>query len=285
MVEIRARNSKLNSQSRNSGGARNNGERIRCRNQRCRCKLASPTDNHHKAFCSRYCFEQFYFWRCRVCEEPIKKGRRRKQPHHCNDHRCRKEFRRYPDAFSYTPTRDCNYGSENARFTGVKSAINDGPPVHFDSRPIPGWHRDNAKVEGEHWLYAHSRVVAIASPTENHWQIRYPKTFPVQRATTLEAARKLAFRVALWTRPIGGIDPKPKPRKKISEAEWLRRDLADAQYVAEDEERLHTEPLDASGNYALRPRDDLSEEPEKRLQNRKASGCWKQRRTDEACRR
>jgi hypothetical protein len=61
--------------------------------------------------------------------------------------------------------------------------------------------------------------------------------------------------------------------------------LADAQYVAEDEERLHTEPLDASGNYALRPRDDLSEEPEKRLQNRKASGCWKQRRTDEACRR
>jgi hypothetical protein len=260
MDEIYARDSKRNSQPQNSGGAApNNGERIRCRNQRCRCKLAHPTDNHHKAFCSRYCFEQFYYWRCRVCEEPIKKGRRRKQPHHCHDHRCRKEFRRYPEAYSYTH-RDCNYGSENAHFTGVKSAINDGSPVHFDSRPMPGWHWDDTKVEGEHWLYAHSRVVAIASPTEDHWQIRYPKTFPVQRATTLEAARKLAFHVALWTRPIGGIGPKPKPREKISEAEWLRRDLDDAQYVAEDKERLRTEPLDASGNYALRPRGAVSEE-------------------------
>jgi hypothetical protein len=251
MDEIYARDSKRNNQPKNSGSAPpNNGERVRCRNQRCRCKLAHPTDNDHKAFCSRYCFEQFYFWRCKVCEEPIKKGRRRKQPDHCHDHRCRKAFRRYPHAFSYTPTRDCDYGSKNAHFTGGKSAINERG--HFDSRPMPGWHWNDTKVEGEHWLYAHSRVVAIASPTEGHWQIRYPKTYPVQTATTLEAARKLAFQTALWTWPIGGIEATPKPLKKISEAEWLRRDLADAQYVAADEERLRTEPVDLSGNYALR---------------------------------
>jgi hypothetical protein len=101
-----------------------------------------------------------------------------------------------------------------------------------------GWHWDDTKVEGEHWLYAHNRVVAIASPSEGHWQIRYPKTFPVQTATTLEAARKLAVRVALWMWPIGGIKPKPVPREKITEAEWRERDLADEKYVAEDEERL-----------------------------------------------
>jgi hypothetical protein len=134
-----------------------------------------------------------------------------------------------------------------------------------------GWHWDDTKVEGEHWLYAHNRVVAIASPSESHWQIRYPETFPVQTATTLEAARKLAPHVALWTWPIGGID-KPEPREKISEAEWLRRELADAQYVAEDEERLRTEPLDASGNYVLRPRGELSEEPAKEAAKQESPG-------------
>ena len=125
---------------------------------------------------------------------------------------------------------------------------------------MPGWHWENTRVEGEHWLYAHSRVVAIASPSEGHWQIRYPEPFPAQTATTLEAARKLAIHVVFWTWPIDGIKPKPIFREKITEAEWRERDLADAHYVAEDEERLRTEPLDASGNYALRPRGAVSEE-------------------------
>jgi hypothetical protein len=33
--------------------------------------------------------------------------------------------------------------------------------------------------------------------------------------------------------------------------EWARREADDAQYVAEDEARLQSEPVDASGNYAL----------------------------------
>ena len=60
-------------------------KRIRCRNQRCRSKLPVPTDNHHHAFCSKYCFEQFYQWRCKVCEDPILKGKRRKSPDHCRN--------------------------------------------------------------------------------------------------------------------------------------------------------------------------------------------------------
>lgn len=238
MDAIYSRKSKSNSQPQNSGGARNNGERVRCRNQRCRCKLASPTGNDHKAFCSRYCFEQFYFWRCRVCEKPIKKGRRRKQPDHCHDHRCRKAFRRYPDAFSYTPTRDCNYGSESAHFTGVKSAVSGAGAAYFGSKPMQGWHWDDSIALGEHWLYCRYRVVAIVAGTEGDWRIRYPEIFPVQTATTLEAARKLAIHVALWTWSIGGVKPKPVPREKITEAEWRERDLADGKYVAEDEERL-----------------------------------------------
>jgi hypothetical protein len=61
-----------------------NTQRVRCRNQRCRTKLPLPTDNEHKAFCSPYCFNQFYHWKCRVCEKPILRGRRRKMPEHCH---------------------------------------------------------------------------------------------------------------------------------------------------------------------------------------------------------
>jgi hypothetical protein len=105
--------------------------RVRCRNQKCRSKLTAPTDNEHKAFCTPYCYTQFYFWKCKVCEKPILKGRRRKQPDHCHDHRCRKDFRRYPDAFSYTPSQKCALGVRSAHFAGVKSAIDStvGPRI------------------------------------------------------------------------------------------------------------------------------------------------------------
>ena len=117
-------------------------------------------------------------------------------------------------------------------------------------RAIAGWHWDDSKVEGEHWLYAYDRVVAIVCGAEGDWKIRYPVMIPVQTATTLEAARKLAIHVAFWTWPIGGLKPKPAYREKTTEAEWRARDAADEQYVAEDEERLRTEPVDLSGNYA-----------------------------------
>jgi hypothetical protein len=39
-----------------------------CRNPRCRSKLPSPTDNHHRAFCCKGCHSSFYLKRCIVCE-------------------------------------------------------------------------------------------------------------------------------------------------------------------------------------------------------------------------
>jgi hypothetical protein len=98
-------------------------ERHRCRNLRCRSKLPIPTDNQHKTFCTPYCYRLFYNWRCKVCENPIRRGRRRRVPDHCHDRRCRRDFRRYPDAFSYPRSQIGDYGSRSAHFIGVKSAL------------------------------------------------------------------------------------------------------------------------------------------------------------------
>jgi hypothetical protein len=108
-------------------------QRVRCRNTRCRSKLPVPTDNDHKAFCTPYCYNQFYNWRCKVCEKSILKGKRRKQPDHCHSAECRSDFRRFPDIFTYpksTPgSPTVNYGSRSAHKTGGKSAHN--PPAAY----------------------------------------------------------------------------------------------------------------------------------------------------------
>jgi hypothetical protein len=122
-------------------------ERVRCRNQRCRSKLPVPTASEHKAFCTPYCYSQFYNWRCKVCENPIQRGRRRRVPDHCHDHRCRKAFRRYPEAFGYHPSGVCNLEQRSAHFTGLKSAHKSdrasasvqiaGPPIDPINLMIP----------------------------------------------------------------------------------------------------------------------------------------------------
>jgi hypothetical protein len=69
--------------------------RVRCRNQRCRSKLAFPTDGDHKAFCSPYCYDQHFKRRCRVCEDPLQRPQ-----NHCQKRTCRSDFRRYRHAYS-----------------------------------------------------------------------------------------------------------------------------------------------------------------------------------------
>src|SRR5262249_21200929 len=124
-----------------------------CRNQGCRTKLTVPTDNHRKAFCCPSCHEQFYRWRCKVCEREIPKGKHSKPRNCCRSKECQKHFRLYRHAYTMPrrqPVQNCRSESESACHTATKTA--------------------------------------------------------------LEGA--------------------------ISKAEWLARDLADARYVAEDEERL-----------------------------------------------
>jgi hypothetical protein len=203
--------------------------RHRCRNQNCRTKLKSPVDNHHKAFCTPFCYTQFYSWKCKVCEKPILKGKRRKQPDHCHARDCRKAFRTYPEAFGYPYSPTVNYDFRSAHFAGVKIGLRD----------LPDWHWDDTKAEGEHWLYAHGRVVAIIAEVDrDDYRISYPYMYPAQGASTPDAARKLAIEIALWTTPVGGIKPKPAEVVDDVSEEQLAKDLADEKYVTEDEERL-----------------------------------------------
>jgi hypothetical protein len=73
---------------------------------------------------------------------------------------------------------------------------------------------------------------------------------------------------ALWA----GTLPDPKPQRPAADKSWrmdrrpgdlaaewtaselVRREAEDVRYVAEDEARLQSEPVDASGNYALQQR-------------------------------
>jgi hypothetical protein len=99
-----------------------------CRNQKCRTKLSAPIDNHHKAFCTPSCFNQFYRWRCKVCEKDLpKEGRPRNC---CRSAKCRSEFRRYRDAFTYSKSLEPIQGSaprtldlRSARNTVTKMAL------------------------------------------------------------------------------------------------------------------------------------------------------------------
>jgi hypothetical protein len=81
-------------------------------------------------------------------------------------------------------------------------------------------------------------VAIVVEVAADDFRIPYPRTYPVQGASTLEAARKLAMNVALWTLPPGGIKPAAeKPHKDDSEQQ-AANDQADAEYVAADEQRL-----------------------------------------------
>jgi hypothetical protein len=70
----------------------NKSDRRRCR--QCRGKLPTPTDIPQYAFCTPFCWQQFYRRRCLVCEEPIR--RRAEHQKSCIRRECKNELRRYP---------------------------------------------------------------------------------------------------------------------------------------------------------------------------------------------
>jgi hypothetical protein len=191
-------------------------ERVRCRNERCRTKLATPTSNEHKAFCKPYCYNQFYKRKCLVCEKPLSEGHRRQL---CNSRDCKRNYRNFRHSYVLEV-----HNSQN-RQGDAKSPCGTG--TIFGLKAPPG-----------------ARVIAGPPLSE----------------------------FALWA---ATLDP-PKPQKPTVKswhlqrqpgdlaAEWTARELAareaeDEQYVKRDEERLRRTPLDASGNYPLRPRELLAE--------------------------
>jgi hypothetical protein len=121
--------------------------RVRCRNQRCRSKLSTPTSNDHKAFCTRYCYDQFYHLKCAVCEKPVAKRPRGKTPKWCIKRDCRLTYNRHREAFSYNDPSTRELTQEVPVSQGVKpeSKTSDltfrvvaGPP-HLSPSPGNGY--------------------------------------------------------------------------------------------------------------------------------------------------
>lgn len=198
--------------------------RSRCRNLRCRTKLPVPTDNHHKAFCTPYCHTQFYQRRCLVCEKPLPDGHRRQL---CSARKCRLDYRNFRQAYVLEDTsqasvaENCQSDAKSPCGTGTKTGIK-GPASY----------------------------TIIAGPPLSDSAL-WAATLPGD-AATLALAQAARANWRGW--------PKDKPNRPGDlAAEWTARELArreadDAQYVAEDEARLRTAPVDLSGNYAPRLR-------------------------------
>ena len=95
--------------------------------RRCRTKLSEPTDNPRRAFCALGCYRSFYRSRCRVCEAPIR--RKNEQQKVCYGAECRRELRRFSEAYSwpegragYIPTSAARRASETLEKWASKSA-------------------------------------------------------------------------------------------------------------------------------------------------------------------
>src|SRR5262249_45933529 len=106
--------------------------RHRCRNPRCRLKLSAPVENEHHAFCTRGCFDNFYFTRCRVCEKPLRKGPRDTTRLYCRPpNKCAAEAQKWPHVFAYGVSPQKTGSSlRSAHSTGVKFGIEGYPPTH-----------------------------------------------------------------------------------------------------------------------------------------------------------
>jgi hypothetical protein len=65
----------------------------------CRSKLAEPTDNPRRGFCTRGCFRSFYRSRCVVCETTFR--RKNEQQKVCFAAKCKGELRRFPETYSW----------------------------------------------------------------------------------------------------------------------------------------------------------------------------------------
>ena len=110
--------------------------RHRCRNPHCRSKLPSPTDNHHKAFCSKGCHGSFYLKRCIVCENEKPAGSTARRIV-CRRPKCESKYRQNRGRYSFS-ARDTTSAANvprSAQSTGIKSDDFGGRPPHVVAGP------------------------------------------------------------------------------------------------------------------------------------------------------
>jgi hypothetical protein len=90
-----------------------------CRNKDCRTKLEVPTDNHHRAFCSRDCYKRFYRLKCFVCEKDLPKPKAL-----CSGRDCRIDYRKFRHTYDFgqSPAKR-KTDARSAHFTGLKNPL------------------------------------------------------------------------------------------------------------------------------------------------------------------
>jgi hypothetical protein len=108
--------------------------RHRCR--KCRGKLPEPTENEHRAFCTRGCWEQFHWTRCICCERPIeqpKRGGTRRWL--CNRPKCRSELNKWPGLYRpfEPPKPSTRYPAPRTRGPTPKSPHSTGLETRHES--------------------------------------------------------------------------------------------------------------------------------------------------------
>src|SRR5262245_20868577 len=144
----------------------------------CRTKLSEPTDNPHRAFCTRGCHSSFYRSRCLVCEGPIQNEAQKFGSGHKV---CAAEYRRFPGAYDplgYPPSPIANEGGGNPREMGTKTA-------HSARR---AW-RWEANLDIEHQLLASNTLLARISLRRGRWLMTWPRLH-VWLGKSLETAQR-----------------------------------------------------------------------------------------------
>jgi hypothetical protein len=182
-------------------------ERVRCRNSKCRSKLSTPTSNDHKAFCTPYCYTQFYKRKCLVCEKPLSEGHRRQL---CLSKECARNWRKFrPSYVLGLPLEPNRQGdSKSPCAAGGKEALKD----RIANLRAPA----TARIIAGPPLSDFSLWAATLDPPPYRPMVGWASVPPPGTLAAEWTARELARR----------------------DAEWRERDLADEKYVAEDEERL-----------------------------------------------
>jgi hypothetical protein len=141
--------------------------RHRCRNPRCRTKLAAPVTNSRDAFCCRGCFDSFYLRHCLVCEAPIEQPRRGRPRLICRKAKCRAAFRD-----NLCVARYGRYGSSSAAINSseVPDFVGPKPPLKPDlwrhvAGPQPSASQLHCATRG-----GEEAVETVNRTNLSHWQ-------------------------------------------------------------------------------------------------------------------
>jgi hypothetical protein len=175
--------------------------RHRCR--QCRGRLAEPTDNLRRAFCTRFCFDSFYRSRCVVCEEGFR--RRSSTQRTCIKKECKAELRRFPLTYRCPETHKTGNPPQNDKrvsevpvFIESESALGGIPPT---ANCLREW-RWGPEIDLELGLHDRDgKLLARLEHNRDRYRLTHPRTFPILSWSGLEEAKRGAESIALLQLP------------------------------------------------------------------------------------